>query len=146
MIKEDLRLMDEVITLIKSKDDSKQTFTIDGMQKFEFKLFLCLHVARFELQINNMLTDLTADALSKLFVFTAFEYYKYQYPEVYGKCSELFNALCEYNERLKSNMLPGKIGVWDAQWVNYFKKAIKHMIETTEPRNIKKPIIRKHSL
>lgn len=140
MIQEDIKLLDEVVVLIKSKDDSKQTFTIEAMQKFEFKLFLCLHIARFELQSNNQLTDITADALSKLFAFNSFEYYKYQYPDVFEKCTTLFCALIEYNEKLKSNTLSAKISGLDSQWTNYFKKAIKNLIENTEPRHVKLPV------
>lgn len=121
-----LKLMDEVISLIHVKDDSKSG--LNSLHKFEFKLFLCLEIVRYQLQMRGEVSDKTANAISSLFVFGTFEYYYRDFPSVYEKCSELFNKLINYNEKLKNNTLSGEIGVKDEPWIKYFKETIGDMV------------------
>lgn len=106
MIKEIIELLDELVLLIKSKDESKQTFAIDSVRRFEFRFFINLNIARFELLQIGTITDRTADVLNKDFVFQTFEFYKYQYPDVYKMSSKLFSLLLTCNEKWGNNTLP----------------------------------------
>lgn len=117
MIESDLKLLDETIHLIKSKNDS-ESFSIKGLHEFELVSFIGLDLTRLELQLNENISDLTASILSKLFSFQCFEYYYRDFPEVYLKTATLFLRLNEYNEKLASHYLrlnDGTIKDWIKQ-------------------------------
>ena len=137
MIEQHLRLIAELEFLLKSKDDSLQTLSIQAMHKFEFALFETLNIVRFELQSFGEITDRTADDLSQLFAFQTFEFYMRDYPLLYKKCSEVSSAFSSYNEKYRNHILPGKIGVWDNQWRRYLAATIERLINTVEPILIK---------
>jgi hypothetical protein len=90
-------LIDDLIISIRLKDNSLSYYPKEVLCKFEFKLFLCLDVIRFELQTNEQITDSSADAMRVLFVFNAIQYYHTDFPEIDKKCSIVFNKLAFYN-------------------------------------------------
>lgn len=128
MLIKDYKLMDEVIDLIRSKDDTKSYFKLESLYKFEFKFLLCLDIVRYQLQLTGKITDRTADAIAFLFAFGTFEYYYRDFPGIHEKCSILFGELEKYNERLISNSLPGDIGVNDESWASFFQDTIGKMV------------------
>jgi len=128
MISNVIKLIDDTVFLIRSKDDSESYFGIVALHKFEFRFSLCLEITRYELQINEQISDLTADAIKLLFVFGTFEYYYRDFPSVYQKCSELFNILVLHNRKLETNDLRGDNGVQDGQWVDYFSEALAKLV------------------
>lgn len=128
MIPAVIKLIDETLFMIRSKDDSASYFGDIILHKFEFRFFLCLDIIRYELQTSRQISDLTADAMSQLFVFGTFEYYYRDYPLIHDKCSELFSTLVPYNQKLENNDLQGSIGVQSKSWANYFSKVISNII------------------
>lgn len=132
MITDDLKLIDDTIALIRVKDDAESSFPKEILYTFEVKFFLCLDIARFELQINKRISDLTADALSILFTFQCFEYYFRDFPTVYSNCSELGYALRNYNEKWKNHDLKGKVGVENKKWIIFFNNAISNLLLQTK--------------
>lgn len=134
MINQDLIMLDETIALVRSKDEDLNYFSKISLHKFEFHLFLCLDIIRFELQSAGKISDLTAEAISQLFVFQTFEFYYREYPEVYSQCSMLFNTLIKYNEKLEKHEL-GALGVKDNQWIEYFNERIANLILLNKPNN-----------
>jgi hypothetical protein len=113
---------------IKLKDNSLSYFSKEVLCKFEFKLFLCLDIIRFELQTNEQITDSTADAIRVLFVFNAIQYFREDFPEIFNKCAVVFSKLMIYNKKLFNHDLKSKIGFEDARWAKYFKKTISSLI------------------
>jgi len=103
MIPTVIKLIDEALFMIRSKDDSASYFGDIILHKFEFRFFLCLDIIRYELQISGQISDLTADAMNQLFVFGTFEYYYRDFPLIHDKCFKLFNALVPYNQKLENN-------------------------------------------
>jgi hypothetical protein len=130
MMNADLKLMDEVIAMIKAKDDSKSTVTRLFLQQIEFRLFLCLHIVRFELQTTGVISDLNAIALSQLFAFNVFECYFRDFPSVYDKCAKLSAALMNYNRRWNNHNLDGAIGNDEENWIIYFNTVIPDLIQS----------------
>jgi hypothetical protein len=126
---EDLQLLDEVIREIKELTIAR------GYKKFEFYLILSLEIVRYEIFTTEHITDFTADAISQLFAFQTHEFYYREYPSLYEKCSRLFFVLSSYNDRLKSHDLPGEIGTKDENWIKYFDKSIKKLIDSNRPSN-----------
>jgi hypothetical protein len=127
MINQALRLLDDTVDLIKSKDEGKSNFSKQSLHKFEFILFLSLDIVRYELKTRQKLTDLTSDAISQLFAFQCFEYYYRDFPEIYDKCSELFYVLRNYNEKLRNYDLKGNVGIKDSNWIKFFEKQISNL-------------------
>ena len=105
MIETDLKLLDETINVIKSKNDN-ESFNIKSLHEFELVLFICLDLTRYELQTNAKISDLTASILSKLFAFQCFEYYYRDFPEIYSMTATLSFRFREYNEKLRNHDLP----------------------------------------
>lgn len=128
MIPAVIKLVDEALFMIRSKDDSASYFGDAILHKFEFRFFLCLDIIRYELQTKEQISDLTADAMSQLFVFGTFEYYYRDFPAIHKKCSELFSVLVRYNQKLENSDLQGEIGGQDESWVNYFSKVVSDLI------------------
>lgn len=122
----DIKLLDDVIIEIKLADKRK-SFSPKGLEKFEFIFFQSLNIVRYELQTDGEISDLSGEAITQLFVFQTFEYYKTDFPEIYVKCSNLFERLITYNTRLRSNNL-GAIGAKDENWVKYFNKIFKKIL------------------
>jgi len=128
MISTVIKLIDETLFMIRSKDDSTSYFEDIILHRFEFRFFLCLDIIRYELQTKEQISDLTADAMNQLFVFGTFEYYYRDFPLIHDKCSKLFSALVPYNQKLESNDLQGNISVQGESWANYFSKVISNLI------------------
>lgn len=128
MIPAVIKLIDDTLFIIRSKDDSASYFGDVILHKFEFRFFLCLDIIRYELQTSGKISDLTADAMNQLFVFGTFEYYYRDFPLIHDKCSQLFSALVPYNEKLENNDLQGRIGVQDKSWANYFSKVVSRLV------------------
>ncbi|WP_315814185.1 hypothetical protein [Paraflavitalea speifideaquila] len=95
-------------------------------------VFLCMDIVRFEIQTTERISDLTADAISQLFTFGAFEYYYRDFRNIHEKCSDLFHVLSNYNEQLKNHDLPGLISIQDSNWVDFFSKSIAHLISSNK--------------
>lgn len=128
MKESDIKFLDETIILIKEKDNDKSSFDKHGLYKFELRFLLCMDIVRFELQINNGISDLTGAALSNLFAFGTFEYYYRDFPEIYRQCSELFSRLVNYNEALKSNNSEGNNFGQKKGWIDYFQHNISVLL------------------
>lgn len=128
MIPAVIKLIDDTLFIIRSKDDSASYFGDVILHKFEFRFFLCLDIIRYELQTSGKISDLTADTMNQLFVFGTFEYYYRDFPLIHDKCSQLFSALVPYNEKLENNDLQGRIGVQDKSWANYFSKVVSRLV------------------
>ncbi len=128
MIKDTLDLMDELIMAIKTKDNSQSYFPLENLMKFEFKFFLLLDIVRYELQLNQELSDSTADAVSLLFVNYALQYYGKDYPYINNICSNVHSKLCQLNKKLKNWDLHAKLGFEDIDIVRYYKKKIKELL------------------
>ncbi len=121
-------MMDQVINLIKEKDDNLSYFSLPILYQFELRFLLCMDIIRFELQTNGRISDTTADAMSQLFTFGAFEYYYRDFRYIHEKCTELFNKLTIYNQSLKNNDLPGEIAFHNEKWSNFFSTTITHLL------------------
>jgi hypothetical protein len=122
MIETDLKLLDETIQLIKSKNDNN-SFSIISLHEFELVLFICLDLTRYELQQNAKISDLNASVLSNLFAFQCFEFYYRDFPEIYLKTAELFMRLNEYNEKLKTHDLQIDQST-KKEWINELNLAL----------------------
>ncbi len=122
MIEADLKLLDETIQIIKSKNDNS-SFSIVSLHEFELVLFICLDLTRYELQQNAKISDLNASILSKLFAFQCFEFYYRDFPEIYLQTSALFTRLIEYNEKLKNNDLQMNESIKN-DWINELNLAL----------------------
>ncbi|PWV55764.1 hypothetical protein [Chitinophaga sp. S165] len=123
-----LKLINEVVVSIRSKDNACSYFSQEELNKFEFMFELCLNIIRYELQLSNRLSDSTADAMAVMFGFMALEYYKKDYPEVDKKCEALFNKLIIYNEKLSKHDLRRKIGLKDIEWARFYKRTISKLL------------------
>jgi hypothetical protein len=128
MIKQDLQLLDEVICEIKERSIE------GGFKKIEFYFILCLEISRYEILTTGKITDITAESIIQLFSFQTFEIYNGIYPDLFKKCSELYERLMEYNENLKNNEL-STTGVKDKSWIKYLKKSITNLILSNKPNN-----------
>jgi len=128
MINQDLQLLDEVICEIK-KRSSEGVF-----KKIEFYFILCLEIGRYEILTTGKMTDITAESVIQLFSFQIFEIYHGIYPEIFEKCSRLYNILINYNENLRNNKL-STTGVKDKSWIKYFEKSITNLILSNKPNN-----------
>lgn len=129
MISSDLQLIDEVIVLIKGKDNTQSTFDLDVLHQFEFNFFLCLEITRFELQTTGQMSDLTGNAMVRLIIFNAFEFYYSDFPNVYEKTGVLFSVLRNYNVKLKNHDLKMRVEKTSDFWKRYFKKVIPDLID-----------------
>ncbi len=124
MIEKKFQLLDEVIKDIKIK--------IGGgpYNRFEFYIILTLELLRYELFQIGKMSDRTADAVSQLFAFRTHELYYRDHPDLYNKCLALFNLLRDYNVKLKNHDLPGKIGIRDEEWKDFFVKSISGLLKS----------------
>jgi hypothetical protein len=127
MIKQTIQLLDETIFAIKGRNTAG-SFSSTTIDKVEFEFILCLDIVRYELHTSGKLSDETAIAVSQLFAFRAFEYYHSDFPDLYSKCSVLFNDLLNFNPALKNYDLKG-MGVDNAAWIKFFKRSIQRLIE-----------------
>jgi len=126
MINHTIKILDEVISLIKGKDNS-ESFNPKAMGKFEFEFFLCLEIVRYELYFSEKVSDEVAIYLNYVFVFPVFEYYYRDYNDIYDKCMALFNELMDYNPKLKKDELDG-MSADNKNRIDFFKNTIQRML------------------
>jgi hypothetical protein len=125
-------LIDVLVTEIKKKDVSQSFFSKKIIEKFDFEFILCMEIVRYELQLNDKLSDLTADAVGAILGMMAFHYYDKDYPEIGRQCNTLLNGLVLYNEKSRKFDLPAKVRLSEAGWVRFFRKAIKTLVLDSE--------------
>lgn len=130
MMNDDLKLLDETVALIKEK-----IYNFQSYDKFEFYLIMCLEIVRYELQTSQVISDRTAEAITQLFAFQAFEMYYRDHHDLYLKCLSLFTALTNYNYKFKNDEL-SSLGVKDKSWIDFFSSSISDLILLNKPNNI----------
>lgn len=123
-----LNHIDELIALIKFKDNSKSYFTQKTLQIFELRFILCLEIIRYEIQTQQKISNRNAAAISELFAFDAFQFYYRDYPEIHKMCSLVFYELNDFNEDLRNHDLDEEIHNTPEFWVDFFSKSIAEII------------------
>ncbi|MEO6549319.1 MAG: hypothetical protein ABIN94_15060 [Ferruginibacter sp.] len=119
--------IDNIVIQVKAKDNS-HSFNKKELLEFEFIFFLTMDIVRYEIVMNQKLSDLTSIMISQMFAFQCFEFYYRDYPELFSKTTDLFALLCQYNVKLLSHELDGSIEAKSSSWLAYFNEALQKIL------------------
>ena len=129
MIQDHLKILDDTIIALRSKDDKLSCLDLKSMYMFEFELIVTLEIVRYELLTTGKITNDTADAITFRFAFGVFEYYHSDFPDVYKKFDDFRAILYNYNDAVESYSLPGKVG-YGRSWQKYLRRKITALFKS----------------